>query len=139
MHATETESGTRCLPSFFWQPEYGYRRDVLSLITEILDAIALTANTGQVHIRFRLAPGLTKGGRGRTIRMPARLLTAIRAYVDVERAQAVWKFLQRERWSAIKGAIYCRSLRQGRLAIRNGNGAWINTSPIASIPKKGGA
>ena len=48
----------------------------------------------------------TKGDRGRQILVPARLLEQVRAYVDVERAQAITKFQQRSGWQSIDRPIF---------------------------------
>jgi site-specific recombinase XerD len=84
------------------------------LITEISEAIE-TAKPGDRQLRFRLPAGLTKGNKGRSIRMPARLLAHLNAYVSVERAVAVAKFQKRTAWRTIKEQIFCRTARLDRL------------------------
>ena len=64
------------------------------LAVEIEEAIRAGAN-GDKQIAFRLPPALTKGDKGRTIRIPASLLARLRSYLEVERSVAVDKFKAR--------------------------------------------
>jgi site-specific recombinase XerD len=66
-----------------------------SLLTvEIEEAIRASAG-GDKQVAFRLPAALTKGDKGRTIRIPASLLARLRSYLEVERANAVSKFKTR--------------------------------------------
>ena len=64
------------------------------LAVEIEEAIRASAD-GDKQVAFRLPAALTKGDKGRTIRIPASLLARLRSYRDVERANAVGKFKTR--------------------------------------------
>jgi site-specific recombinase XerD len=64
------------------------------LAVEVDTAIGVTAN-GDKQVAVRLAAGLTKGDKGRTIRIPASVLNRLRSYIEVERAIAVDKFRAR--------------------------------------------
>ena len=65
------------------------------LAVEIEEAIRTSAD-GDKQVAFRLPPALTKGDKGRTIRIPASLLARLRSYIEVERANAVAKFSSRD-------------------------------------------
>ncbi|WP_298280448.1 site-specific integrase [uncultured Bradyrhizobium sp.] len=56
--------------------------------------------------RVELPSALTKGDRGRTILLPRRLLPAFDAYIAVERASAVTKFVSRRGWEVIDRPIF---------------------------------
>lgn len=83
------------------------------LVTEIRDAVA-AAKPGDRQLPFRLPADLTKRKKGRSIRMPARLLTHLKAYISVERGVAVSKFHKRNAWKTIKNPIFCRIARPSR-------------------------
>lgn len=95
------------------------------LITEISEAVE-AARPGIRQLLFRLPAGLTKGNKGRSIRMPARLLGQLKAYVSVERAVAVAKFRKRNAWRTIKEPIFCRAARPGRLMLRSSRDSWVS-------------
>lgn len=96
------------------------------LVSEIKEAIEL-AKPGERQPPFRLPAGLTKGNKGRTIRMPARLLARFTAYLSVERAVAVAKFRKRDASRTMKDPIFCRTARSGRLMLQSSKGEWVNT------------
>lgn len=96
------------------------------LVSEIRDAIEAT-KSGERQLPFLLRTGLTKGKKGRTIRMPARLLTRFKAYLSVERDAAVTKFRQRNVLRKMKHHILCREIAHGRLMLLSSRGLWINT------------
>jgi site-specific recombinase XerD len=76
-----------------------------SLLTvEIEEAIRATAGADK-QVAFRLPAALTKGDKGRTIRIPASLLARLRTYLEVERANAVAKFQGRDGRQRLRGAI----------------------------------
>ena len=69
------------------------------LAVEIEEAIRVSTSArlrhdanGDRQVAFKLPAALTKGDRGRTIRIPATLLARLRSYLEVERANAVAKF-----------------------------------------------
>jgi site-specific recombinase XerD len=64
------------------------------LAVEIEEAIRASAD-GDKQVAFRLPAALTKGDKGRTVRIPASLLARLRSYIEVERANAVAKFKTR--------------------------------------------
>jgi site-specific recombinase XerD len=97
------------------------------LVTEIREAIE-AAKPGDRQLPFRLAADLTKRNKGRSIRMPARLLAHLKAYISVERAVALAKFQKRNAWKAFKNPIFCRTGRPGRLKVRSNGDAWLNIS-----------
>ena len=66
------------------------------LAVEIEEAIRASAG-GDKQIAFLLPAALTKGDKGRTIRIPASLLARLRSYLEVERSVAVDKFKTRGR------------------------------------------
>jgi site-specific recombinase XerD len=67
-----------------------------SLLAVEIDAAIRTSADGDKQVAFRLPPALTKGDKGRTIRVPASLLARLRSYIEVERANAVAKFSCRD-------------------------------------------
>lgn len=74
------------------------------LAVEIEDAIRASAD-GDKQVGFRLPAALTKGDKGRTIRIPASLLTRLRSYIEVERANSVAKFQARDGQQRMRTAI----------------------------------
>ena len=74
------------------------------LAVELAEAIRTSAG-GDKQIAFRLPAALTKGDKGRTIRMPATLLVRLRSYLEVERANAVAKFQARNGSQRIPAGI----------------------------------
>jgi site-specific recombinase XerD len=74
------------------------------LAVEIEDAIRASADADK-QIAFRLPAALTKGDKGRTIRIPASLLSRLRSYIEVERANAVAKFQARDAQQRMRSAI----------------------------------
>ena len=74
------------------------------LAVEIEQAIRASAN-GDKQVAFRLSAALTKGDKGRTIRIPATLLARLRSYLEVERANAVSKFQARNGSQRIPSGI----------------------------------
>jgi site-specific recombinase XerD len=97
------------------------------LVTEVREAIEAAKPGYNRQLAFRLPPGLTKGNKGRTIRMPARLLARLQTYLTVERALAVAKFGQRDTANIMKDAIFCKTTRPGRFLLRCGPDSWVNT------------
>ena len=74
------------------------------LAVEIEEAIRATAGADK-QVAFRLPAALTKGDKGRTIRIPASLLARLRSYLEVERANAIAKFQGRDCRQRLRGAI----------------------------------
>jgi integrase len=72
------------------------------LAVEIEEAIRATAGADK-QVAFRLSAALTKGDKGRTIRIPASLLARLRSYLEVERANAVAKFQMRGGRQRLRG------------------------------------
>jgi site-specific recombinase XerD len=66
---------------------------------------AIRAIVGDKQVAFRLPAALTKGDKGRTIRIPAKLLARLRSYLEVERANGVAKFQARDGSQRMRGAI----------------------------------
>jgi hypothetical protein len=62
---------------------------------------------GDNQVAFRLAAQLTKGDKGRTIRVPASLLSRLRSYIEIERAAAAEKFRMRDGIRRIPNALTC--------------------------------
>ncbi len=92
-----------------------------SLLTvEIEDAVRASAD-GDKQVAFRLSAGLTKGDKGRTIRIPASLLSRLRSYIEIERAVAVEKFRMRNGIKRIPGALTC-ILNAGRIEVATAGG-----------------
>jgi len=75
------------------------------LAVEIESAIRASADGGDKQVTFRLPAALTKGDKGRTIRIPASLLSRLRSYIEVERANAVAKFQARNGQQRMRSAI----------------------------------
>jgi integrase len=90
------------------------------LVVEIEEAISASVNGGK-QVAVRLAAGLTKGDKGRTIRIPASLLSRLRSYIEVERTIAVDKFRARDGVRRMPAAIAC-SLNGNRIEIATENG-----------------
>jgi site-specific recombinase XerD len=92
-----------------------------SLLTvEIEDAVRASADADK-QVAFRLSAGLTKGDKGRTIRIPASLLSRLRGYIEIERAVAVEKFRMRNGINRIPGALTC-ILNAGRIEVATAGG-----------------
>lgn len=80
------------------------------LAIEIEDAIRASSSAhrhddGDKQVAFRLPAALTKGDKGRTIRIPAALLARLRSYMEVERANAAAKFQTRDASRRVRDAI----------------------------------
>lgn len=74
-----------------------------SLLAVEIGEVMRTSADGDKQVAFRLPPALTKGDKGRTIRIPASLLARLRSYIEVERANAVAKFSSRNGAKRIVG------------------------------------
>jgi site-specific recombinase XerD len=85
------------------------------LAVEVKEAVRTSAD-GDKQVAFRLSAGLTKGSKGRTIRIPASLLSRLRSYVEIERAVAIEKFRTRNGIKRIPGALTC-GLNAGRIEV----------------------
>ena len=81
------------------------------LAVEIEEAIR-AGSGGDRQVAFRLPAALTKGDKGRTIRIPASLLSRLRSYLEVERAVAVEKFKIARRHQAHAGRSDLRHQRR---------------------------
>ena len=76
---------------------------------------------GERQVWFRVPSGLAKGGRGRQVLIPARLLRLLLAYVAVERRSACAKFAARGGWAATDRPIFVRAPTPGRrLTLQDG-------------------
>ncbi|MDH4983832.1 site-specific integrase [Hyphomicrobium sp. D-2] len=91
------------------------------LACEVEEAIKTTAN-GDKQVAVRLPAALTKGDKGRTIRIPASLLSRLRSYLEVERANGVAKFQARDGSQRMRGPIMAY-INDGTIEVmsRNGN------------------
>jgi site-specific recombinase XerD len=85
--------------------ETGLRLEEASslLACEVEEVIA--AANGDKQVAFPLAAALTKGNRGRTIRIPAKLLAGLRRYLEDQRPNSVEKFQARRGLQRMRGAI----------------------------------
>jgi site-specific recombinase XerD len=92
------------------------------LAVEIEEAICASIG-GDRQVAFRLPAALTKGDKGRTIRIPASLLARLRSYLDVERALAVGKFKTRGGIKRMPPALTC-TIDAGRIEIATPRGEW---------------
>ncbi|WP_287172348.1 site-specific integrase [Mesorhizobium sp.] len=73
------------------------------------------------QVWLELPDALTKGDRGRQILVPARLLEQVRAYIAVERSNAVAKFQRRSGWQSLDRPILVHWERSNsRLRLRDG-------------------
>lgn len=68
--------------------------------------LAFTDHRQGRQVWLDLPDAQTKGGRGRQILVPARLIEQVRAYIDVERAHAVTKFQRGSGWQSIDRPIF---------------------------------
>jgi site-specific recombinase XerD len=76
------------------------------LAFEVAEAIRVSAS-GERQVAFRLPAALTKGDKGRTIRIPASLLARLRSYLEVERSMAVEKFKARGKATRMFASLHC--------------------------------
>lgn len=90
------------------------------LAFEIEDAIRASVG-GDRQVAFRLPAALTKGDKGRTIRVPASLLSRLRSYLDVERAVAVEKFKIRGGIKRMPAPLTCAT-NAGRIEVVTASG-----------------
>ena len=90
------------------------------LAMEIEEAICGSASGGK-QVAFRLPAALTKGDKGRTIRIPASLLTRLRSYLEVERSLAIEKFKARGVAKRMLGALHC-TFNAGTIAVATKTG-----------------
>jgi len=100
-----------------------------SLLALEIEAALAGVGNGERQVPFRLAACLTKGDKGRTIRMPRRLLGEFRTYLAVERACAAEKFMAREGWKSAPAPILCRPGRKARrIELRLDGPRWASVS-----------
>jgi site-specific recombinase XerD len=92
-----------------------------SLLTIEIEDVVRASSDGDKQVAFRLSAGLTKGDKGRTIRVPASLLSRLRSYIEIERAVAVEKFRTRNGINRIPGALTC-ILDKGRIEVPTATG-----------------
>jgi site-specific recombinase XerD len=85
------------------------------LAVEIEEAISASAD-GDRQVAIRLPAALTKGDKGRTIRVPSSLLARLRSYLEVERALAVDKFKTRGGSKRMPTAILA-GINEGRIEL----------------------
>jgi integrase len=82
---------------------------------------ALDRPEGAPQVWFRVSSGLAKGGRGRQVLIPTRLVRSLLAYVAIERRSACAKFMARDGWVAIDRPIFVRAPVAGsRIVLRDG-------------------
>jgi site-specific recombinase XerD len=92
-----------------------------SLLAVEIEGAIDTGASGDKQVAVRLAAGLTKGDKGRTIRIPTSLLSRLRSYIELERTIAVDKFRARGAASRIPAAIACSIGDNGiEMATENG-------------------
>lgn len=85
----------------------GLRLEEASFLLASELSIALRSATVRQH-RLRLPAALTKGERGRSILLPARLVPQLAAYMAVERASAAAKFAASGGWLRIERPLLVR-------------------------------
>jgi site-specific recombinase XerD len=85
------------------------------LAIEIEGAIRASAS-GERQVAFRLPATLTKGDKGRTIRIPASLLARLRSYLEVERSMAVEKFKARGMAKRMFAPLHC-AFKGGKIEV----------------------
>src|SRR5215467_4335231 len=90
------------------------------LAVEIEEAVRASTD-GDKQVAFRLSAALTKGDKGRTIRIPAWLLSRLRSYIEIERAVAADKFRTRDGIKRIPGALTC-GVSTGRIEVTTASG-----------------
>ena len=90
------------------------------LAVEIEEAIRASVGRDK-QVAFRLPASLTKGDKGRTIRIPASLLARLRSYLEVERAVAVEKFKMRGGIMRMSAALTC-GVNAGRIEVATASG-----------------
>jgi site-specific recombinase XerD len=90
------------------------------LAVEIEEAIR-AGYGGDRQVAFRLPAALTKGDKGRTIRIPASVLSRLRSYLEVERAVAVEKFKTRGGIKRMPAALTC-AISAGRIEVATPSG-----------------
>ena len=93
------------------------------LAVEIEEAIRTSTDCDK-QVAFRLPAALTKGDKGRTIRIPASLLARLRSYHEVERANAVGKFKSRDGAKRMTAGIVT-GINGGRIEITTKDGKRI--------------
>lgn len=79
------------------------------------------------QIRLRLPRRLTKGDAGRTVWVSRSLIEEIRSYIELERANAVAKFLSREGWRKIPKPIWACEVNDtaARILLEDATWQWI--------------
>lgn len=92
----------------------------------------IDTSDGARSSRFELAPPVTKGDRGRVIRIPHRVLRLVHDYADTERALALQRAAARG-WTPTYRHLYVRSpdVRGGQLRV--GDDRWV-TVRWADLP-----
>ena len=90
------------------------------LAIEIEEAIRGSAD-GDRQVAFRLPAALTKGDKGRTIRIPASPLSRLRSYLEVERVAAIEKFRMRGGIKRMPATLTC-AINAGRIQVTTASG-----------------
>ena len=85
--------------------------------------MALDRGDAARQVWFGVPSGLAKGGRGRKVLIPARLLRPLLTYVAVERRSACAKFAARGGWAAIDRPIFVEAPVPGRRLTLRGGGS----------------
>ena len=91
----------------------GLRLEEASSLLAFEVSEALGRGSRQRQITFDLPAAITKGDRGRTILIPARLLAELGHYIGVERTLASTKFKDGSRWKEIEEPILIKPIRRG--------------------------
>jgi len=94
-----------------------------SLLATEIEAAIRTGDGRDSQVAFRLPATLTKGDKGRRIRIPATLLARLRSYIEVERSAAVETFRARDGAKRMSSSIRC-GLRKGVIVVASKSGQW---------------
>lgn len=101
----------------------GLRLEEASSLLAVEIEAAIRSSIGRdKQVAFRLQAALTKGDKGRTIRIPASLLSRLRSYLEIERANAVGKFQARGGAKRMTATITA-GMVDGRIEIAKKDGA----------------
>ena len=98
-------------------------QEASSLLATEIEAAIRTGDGRDSQVAFRLPATLTKGDKGRTIRIPAILLARLRSYIEVERSAAVETFRARDGAKRMSSSIRC-GLRKAVIVVASKSGQW---------------
>ncbi|HLW01596.1 MAG TPA: tyrosine-type recombinase/integrase [Ktedonobacterales bacterium] len=87
----------------------------------MIELPTFSLQSSEKNYPFSLAPGITKGEKGRTIRLPKRVLQLLQQYQQIERDSATARAQQKGTYQALSRSIGVMSTKRHTCIIQLGN------------------